>query len=106
MNDMSKLLVTLTAGFAAGVVAGVLFAPEMGEATRENIKNKAADLGDEIDKQYQVEIEKLKSKVSNLTDELRTKVDDSGVQEKAEELKEKAKETARGLKDKVANATA
>lgn len=106
MNDMNKLLVTLTAGFAAGVVAGVLFAPEMGEKTRENIKSKAADLGDEIDKQYQVEIEKLKSKVSNLTDELRMKVADSGVQETAEELKAKVAETAKELKDKVSAATA
>lgn len=106
MNDMSKLLVTLTAGFAAGVVAGVLFAPEMGEKTRENIKNKAADLGDEIDKQYQVEIEKLKSKMSELTEELRTKVKESGMEESAEELKSKVSESAKNLKDKVAGATA
>jgi len=106
MNDMNKLLVTLTAGFAAGVVAGVLFAPEMGEKTRESIKNKAADLGDEIDKQYQIEIEKLKSKVSNLTNELRTKVAESGVQETAEELKAKVAETAQELRDKVNSAPA
>lgn len=103
---MSKLLVTLTAGFAAGVVAGVLFAPEMGEKTRENIKNKAADLGDEIDKQYQVEIEKLKAKISNLTDELRTKVAESDIPEAAEELKAKVAETAQELKSKVQSATA
>lgn len=106
MNDMSKLLVSLTAGFAAGVVAGVLFAPEMGEKTRENIKTKAAELGDELDKQYQVEIEKLKSKISDLTDELRTKVAESGLEEKADELKSKVTETAQNLKDKVENATA
>ena len=105
MNDMSKLLVTLTAGFAAGVVAGVLFAPEMGEKTRENIKNKAADLGDEIDKQYQVEIEKLKSKISSLTDELRSKLDESGVQEKTENIKSKVAETAHDLKEKVSSTT-
>ncbi|MGB0390823.1 MAG: YtxH domain-containing protein [Salibacteraceae bacterium] len=106
MNDMSKLLVTLTAGFAAGVVAGVLFAPEMGEKTRENIKNKAADLGDEIDKQYQVEIEKLKSKMSDLTDELRAKVKESGMDEKAQELKNNLADSAKEFKSKVENASA
>ena len=105
MNDMSKLLVTLTAGFAAGVVAGVLFAPEMGEKTRENIKTKAGELGEELDKHYQVELEKLKHKVSDLTEELKTKIDESGMQEKAEELKSKVAETASDLKDKVQTAT-
>ena len=105
MNDMSKLLVTLTAGFAAGVVAGVLFAPEMGEKTRENIKNKAGELGDELDKHYQVELEKLKTKVSDLTAELKTKIDESGVEEKAEELKSKMASTASDIKEKAQTAT-
>ncbi|MFT4753391.1 MAG: gas vesicle protein [Salibacteraceae bacterium] len=105
MNDMSKLLVTLTAGFAAGVVAGVLFAPEMGEKTRETIRNKAVDLGGDIDKQYQVEIEKLKSMITDLTDELKTTITESGMPEKADELKEKVTATAGSLKDKVAEAT-
>lgn len=106
MKDMNKLLVTLTAGFAAGVVAGILFAPEMGEKTRENIRDKAADLGDELDKHYQVEIDKLKSKISNLTDELRNTVNDSGMQEKAEVIKDKIVETASELKEKVTHASA
>jgi gas vesicle protein len=101
MNDMSKLLVTLTAGFAAGVVAGVLFAPEMGEKTRENIKNKAGELGDELDKHYQVELEKLKNKVSDLTDELKSKIEESGIQEKAEEMKSKVADAANDIKEKV-----
>lgn len=102
MNDMSKLLVTLTAGFAAGVVAGVLFAPEMGEKTRENIKNKASELGDELDKQYQVEIEKLKAKVSDLTQELKTKVDESGIKDKAAEVKSKLEDATDSLKENMA----
>ena len=106
MNDMSKLLVTLTAGFAAGVVAGVLFAPEMGEKTRENIKNKAGELGEELDKHYQVELEKLKNKVSDLTDELKSKIDESGIQDKAEEMKSKVADAANDIKEKVHTATA
>jgi gas vesicle protein len=105
MNDMSKVLMTLTAGFAAGVVAGVLFAPEMGEKTRENIKTKAGELGEELDKHYQVELDKLKSKVSELTEELKMKIDESGLQEKTEDLKSKVADAADGLKEKVQNAT-
>jgi gas vesicle protein len=101
MNDMSKLLVTLTAGFAAGVVAGVLFAPEMGEKTRENIKSKASELGDELNKHYQVEIEKLKSKVSDLTQELKTKVEDSGIKDKAAEVKSKLADATDSLKENM-----
>lgn len=36
------------AGFAAGVVAGLLFAPDKGSATRKNLKNKVTTLLDEL----------------------------------------------------------
>ena len=89
MNDTGKLIATLTAGFAAGVVAGILFAPEVGEKTRENLKSKASEIGDELEAQYQVEIEKLKVKVSELTNELKETIADSGVEEKVNKVKEK-----------------
>ena len=101
MNDTGKLMMTLTAGFAAGVVAGILFAPEVGEKTRESIKSKAAELGDELDKHYQAELDKLKDKVSDLTKELKQKVAASGLEEKADEVKAKVMETAADLSGKV-----
>jgi len=39
MNDNSKLLLALVAGAAAGLVAGILLAPEKGSETREKIKD-------------------------------------------------------------------
>jgi len=105
MNDTGKLMMTLTAGFAAGVVAGILFAPEVGEKTRETIKSKAADLGDELDKHYQIELEKLKNKVSDLTSELREKMAEVDIEKTAADVKNKVVDTATDLKDKVANAT-
>ena len=105
MNDTGKLMMTLTAGFAAGVVAGILFAPEVGEKTRETIKTKAAEMGDELEKHYQAELDKLKVKVSELTDELKQKITDSGIDKKAEEVKEKVAGAANDLKEKVVNAT-
>lgn len=105
MNDTGKLLVTLTAGFAAGVVAGILFAPEVGETTRETLKTKVGEIGDELDKHYQQEIEKLKTVVSDLSKELKAKVAESGMEDKAEALKSKVADAASELKEKVASAT-
>ena len=105
MNDTGKLMMTLTAGFAAGVVAGILFAPEVGEKTRDSIKSKAFELGDELDKHYQVELDKLKNKVSDLTTELRQQMADANLDQKAEDIKSKVADVAGDLKNKVANAT-
>jgi len=68
MNDLTKTFAILTAGFAAGVVTGILFAPEVGEKTREKLKEKAGEIGDELEMKYQEEIEKLKAKISELKD--------------------------------------
>ncbi len=53
----SKILTGVLIGAAAGVVLGILFAPEKGEATREKIRRKGADLKDS-----------LKSKINDLVD--------------------------------------
>ena len=69
-KDLPKTLTILTVGFAAGVVAGVLFAPEMGEKTRASLKQKAGEIGDELEEKYQSEIEQLKAKISSLKGDL------------------------------------
>lgn len=105
MNDSGKLLVTLTAGFAAGVVAGVLFAPEAGDATRETIKKKAGELGDELEKHYANEIDKLKDKVAELSKELKDTINESGIKEKAakmaEDVTDKVNATAANIKEEL-----
>ncbi|HBH06060.1 MAG TPA: hypothetical protein DDX92_05620 [Flavobacteriales bacterium] len=77
MKDSGKLLVILTAGFAAGAVVGILFAPDIGENTRSRIKEKASEIGDELEKQYLTEIDKLKQRVSELKDELANSMKDT-----------------------------
>ncbi len=99
MNDTGKTILILTAGFVAGAVAGILFAPDMGEKTRERIAKKAGDLSDEVEKHYQEEIEKLKKKVAKMKTELRTKMDE--VKTEAEEVAEKASEKINKAADKV-----
>lgn len=94
MNDTGKLLITLTAGFAAGVVAGILFAPEAGDATRESIKKKAGELGEELEKHYENEIDKLKEKVAELSSELKQTINDSGLKDKASQLADEVSSAA------------
>jgi len=66
MKDVSKVMLLLAAGFAAGTITGILFAPDKGEETRRRIKSKAGELGEDIEKAYDDEIERLKSKIENL----------------------------------------
>ena len=47
-NTMSKLITGLVIGAAAGLVAGILFAPDKGTETRKKIADKAGDFTDEL----------------------------------------------------------
>ncbi len=69
-KELPKTLALLTVGFAAGVVAGVLFAPEMGEKTRAKLKEKAGEIGDELEDKYVSEIEHLKAKIADLKSDI------------------------------------
>ena len=52
---------------AMATVAGILFAPDSGENTRQKIKDTAGDLADDVKDRYEQEIEGLKDKVAELT---------------------------------------
>jgi len=44
MKDLSKVLLSLVVGAAAGVAAGLLLAPDKGENTRKKVKDSFNDL--------------------------------------------------------------
>jgi hypothetical protein len=46
-KTMSNFLLGFLAGAAAGAIAGILFAPEKGSTTRQNLRKKVLDLSDE-----------------------------------------------------------
>jgi hypothetical protein len=46
-KTMSNFLLGFLAGAAAGAITGILFAPEKGSTTRQNIRKKVLDLSDE-----------------------------------------------------------
>lgn len=47
-KDNGKILLASLAGLGAGVIAGVLLAPEDGRASRESVRQSLADAGDEL----------------------------------------------------------
>ncbi len=44
-----KVLLAALVGISAGVIAGLLMAPDDGQGTRKSLKRKALDYGDELD---------------------------------------------------------
>ena len=60
MKDNSgKILLALLAGASAGVVAGLLMAPETGEATRGNLRKSANRLGKDLEGMLKQTIDKI-----------------------------------------------
>lgn len=80
MKDVSKVMLLLAAGFAAGTITGILFAPDKGDETRKRIRSKAGELGEDIEKAYDEEITRLKERIEKLksrfTDEVSNAIND------------------------------
>lgn len=66
MKDFTKMMFFLSAGFAAGAIAGILFAPDKGEITRGKVREKANELGDDVAEKYDEEITRLQRKIDDL----------------------------------------
>ena len=61
-----KVVLGTVAGLALGAIAGILFAPEKGSATRKQIMDKGDDY-----------VDKLKSKAENLVGKGKARYDDA-----------------------------
>jgi len=81
---MNKVLI----GFAAGLLVGVLFAPDNGSATRSRIARRGRELKDKFD---------------DLVDSLSSKFDD--LREEGETFADKAKEKARSYSAEAGNSS-
>lgn len=60
MNNSEKSLLAFIAGAAAGAVAGLLLAPEAGEATRRKLTEKAGSLANELEESWETNSKKFK----------------------------------------------
>ena len=47
-NSASSFIFGLLAGAAVGVVAGILLAPDKGSVTREKLRKKASEIGEDL----------------------------------------------------------
>ena len=62
MKDNSgKIMLALLAGASAGVIAGLLMAPDSGTATRDGLKKSASKLGKDLEKKLQEGMSKLEN---------------------------------------------
>ncbi len=85
MSKQSKILLGILGAAAAGVIAGMLIAPDKGSETRKKIKNKAKDYADNLNGV----IEKGKRKFQRKVDEFEDVIDASRdlAEEKVERMK-------------------
>ncbi|HEX2682616.1 MAG TPA: YtxH domain-containing protein [Ferruginibacter sp.] len=77
MNKRGKILAAVAAGFAAGALLGVLFAPGKGSETRKKVKEKGKKFADEMQNKFN----EGKEKFNDLREEMEKKA-----REKAEKF--------------------
>ncbi|SHJ06810.1 YtxH-like protein [Hymenobacter daecheongensis DSM 21074] len=58
-DDNGKVILSLLAGATAGIVAGLLLAPETGDQTRAGLKKSASKWGDDLSKLLKANLGKL-----------------------------------------------
>jgi gas vesicle protein len=87
----SKVLLGFLAGAAAGALAGLLFAPDKGSATRKKIVNKTGDITDSIKNSFTKFIDGIKETYQ-------------GVEEDVEEMSDKAGAAVSNVKRDLKNA--
>lgn len=76
-NNMSagKIVLGVLAGFAAGAVIGILFAPEKGSATRKKILGIANDLAEDIKEKISESIKDVSNQFESTKDDLQDYVE-------------------------------
>jgi gas vesicle protein len=65
-NNKSKVLLSLLAGATAGVVAGLLLAPDSGKNSRASLKNSASKWGGDLDKVFRDGLGRLQEMTGKL----------------------------------------
>jgi uncharacterized protein YjbJ (UPF0337 family) len=69
-NNSGKILLAALAGASAGIIAGILLAPDKGSATLENWKGTAKQYGGQLGEQFNKYSADLETKFKGLSDKL------------------------------------
>ena len=69
-NNAGKILLAALAGASAGIIAGILLAPDKGSVTLDNWKEGAKGYGNQLGDQYKKYSADLETKFKGLTDKL------------------------------------
>jgi len=65
----TKTLLGFVAGAAVGALAGILFAPDKGSATRQKIADKSGDMGDSVKNKFNEFIDSVKNVYAGAKDD-------------------------------------
>jgi uncharacterized protein YjbJ (UPF0337 family) len=60
-DDKGKILLATLAGIGAGVIAGVLMAPDNGRTTRDSVKRTLSKAGEDMERTFKSWMDKLES---------------------------------------------
>lgn len=71
MENTSKVLIALGAGFVIGGVLGILFAPDKGSVTRHKISDTGKKLADNLRLNLKMGKEKNDEQLSRVNDEVK-----------------------------------
>ncbi len=77
MSESRRILAAVAVGAVAGLVAGLLFAPDKGSVTRRRIADTSRKVSDnvkDVANQGLATVNKLKNKMSRKTDEIHNDV--------------------------------
>ena len=112
--ESGKVLLGALAGFAAGAVIGILFAPDKGSNTRKSISSKSDDYADMLKEKFDEMLDKLGKKYENTKDDAedlvakgKSKYNEvkNDLRDNAEDLAAKGKAKYNEVKDDVKTAT-
>jgi len=75
--NTDKIFIGVMAGLAAGIVIGILVAPEKGSVTIKKITGKAIDYADELKEILTDGVKTITDKVENITDNANNLIEQS-----------------------------
>jgi gas vesicle protein len=97
-DEFGAFLLGFIVGGLTGAVASLLLAPQSGESTRSLLKEKAIELGDQVN----VSVDEARSRAEEITADARTRADTitAEARVRADEIVKQARKSAEDLQKK------